>query len=829
MKNGIHFRMLTIGILSIGLFAAPNLLAQITILSEDFPIAIGTYVVTEDDTVDTIVVDLGLPGENQVWQLNQNFPGEFSHQLMVDKSETNFADDFPEANVVGRYAGKLGNLIHSYYFDDTEGLFYTYQLNSPDSLIVQGIGFDHAIVNFNNFKFSYSGPVDITPDLLLCNFPLRYGDSCKTVSFFSVKIDTVLYGNRTELITNVKDSTYSVVDGWGTLILPNASYECLRIKSYISLTEDIYAFGVLLSSKASRTINYNWVAEHYGIVARVMSHHGVVDDNFKIAKQISRLFRFNPELTFSISDTIGAPGDTLNLPVLITDATGLDISEIKMRINYDNTIFSDVGINTSGSLCEGWTTGAFANDSALAVELAGDSPLREAGVLFYLRVVVKATVVEDEKSVFEISEIELREKGPKIMIHHGQFTVKYIYNVMGKINYYSNNLAISSAELIMGDYKCSTDVNGQFALHSIPLGNHELTPAKMGDLKNSIGAFDASMILRYVVGLDTLSPYQKVAADVTGNGQVSALDASNILRYAVGLITKFPVGKDWRFIPSQFEISDDNWSQSPDCIRYTPLMAHQCNQNFKGIIYGDVSGYWSSANQFLAKKFCGVATFEFGEIRKESDSEFFVPVNIKSVADIVSVSLSISFDSNELTFRGIELFGFERQAIYFEKDDNLQIALAGAEKLNLSEEIFQLKFSMINPNRTRNTSIRLINVSVNENLIQINVLNGETQPGPVLPIQFALHQNFPNPFNSNTMITFAIAQSSHVKIEVFNTVGQRVKILLDENLERGEHRVQWDGKGQNDTDAPSGVYFYCLKSSTDTEARQIIQKMILIR
>ena len=829
MRNEIRLMLLTIGILAMSLVAAPNLLAQIAILSEDFPSAIGAYIVTEDDTVDTVEVNIGFPGANQVWRLDQAYPGEFSHQLFVDKFETPFADDFPEANVVSRYAGKLGYLIHSYYFDDSEGLFYTYQLNSPDSLAVQGIGFDHTTVDFKEFKFNYTGPVDIAPDLLLCHFPLTYGDSCKTVSYFSVSIDTILYGNRTELITNVKDSTYSIVDGWGTLILPNASYECLRIKSYIFLTEDLYAFGVLLRSRESRTINYNWVAKQYGIVARAISHHDVMDDNFTIAKQVSRLVLFNPELAFSIRDTIGAPGDTLNLPVLITDATGLDISDIKMQINFDKSILSDIEIHTGGSLSEGWTANAIASENGLAIELAGDRPLREAGILFYLKAVVNAAAVENQKSVFEISEIELREKGPRIKIYNGQFTVKYIYNIAGNIKYYSNNRGISNVELNLSNHKSSTDVNGQFALHSIPLGNHELTPVKIADLKNSIGAFDASMILRYVVGLDTLSLYQKVAADVTGNGQVSALDASNILRYAVGLITKFPVGEDWRFIPSQFEISEANWSKSPDCIRYAPLMAHQRNQDFKGIIYGDVSGNWSSVNQLLMKNFCGIATFEFGEISQGADSELFVPVKIYSTADILSVELNLAFDSNQVTFCGVELMGKDCQAMYYENGDDLQIAVAGAARLNSSEDLFQLTFLMNDPSRAKNTWIRLNNISVNENLIQINVLKGDVQTIPVQPTRFALHQNYPNPFNSNTMIIFAIAQSSHVKIEVFNTIGQRVKILLDENLERGEHRVQWDGKRHNDTDAPSGVYFYCVKSSNETETRQLIQKMILIR
>jgi hypothetical protein len=58
-----------------------------------------------------------------------------------------------------------------------------------------------------------------------------------------------------------------------------------------------------------------------------------------------------------------------------------------------------------------------------------------------------------------------------------------------------------------------------------------------------ISAYDASLVLRSIVGLIDLSERQKIAADVTGNGTVTALDAALILQYTVGLITQFPVQK----------------------------------------------------------------------------------------------------------------------------------------------------------------------------------------------------------------------------------------------------------------------------------------------
>jgi hypothetical protein len=64
-----------------------------------------------------------------------------------------------------------------------------------------------------------------------------------------------------------------------------------------------------------------------------------------------------------------------------------------------------------------------------------------------------------------------------------------------------------------------------------------------GDVSGNgeVTAYDASLVLQYVVGLIELSPEQQKAADITNNGAISALDAALILQYTVGLITKFPV------------------------------------------------------------------------------------------------------------------------------------------------------------------------------------------------------------------------------------------------------------------------------------------------
>ncbi|MCI0496200.1 T9SS type A sorting domain-containing protein, partial [candidate division KSB1 bacterium] len=89
-----------------------------------------------------------------------------------------------------------------------------------------------------------------------------------------------------------------------------------------------------------------------------------------------------------------------------------------------------------------------------------------------------------------------------------------------------------------------------------------------------------------------------------------------------------------------------------------------------------------------------------------------------------------------------------------------------------------------------------------------------------LPTIFHLSQNYPNPFNSTTTICYSLAKREKVTIELFNTTGQRVKILLDEFQPAGQHVIHL-----NVAQLTSGLYFYRIKAGSYSATR----KMILMR
>ena len=93
----------------------------------------------------------------------------------------------------------------------------------------------------------------------------------------------------------------------------------------------------------------------------------------------------------------------------------------------------------------------------------------------------------------------------------------------------------------------------------------------------------------------------------------------------------------------------------------------------------------------------------------------------------------------------------------------------------------------------------------------------ENNPEIYLPDKFALHQNYPNPFNPSTIIKYEISEESRVKLQVFDVLGNEVKILVDEDQKPGSYSVMF-----NAGILASGIYFYRLKTPDFTKTKSMV-------
>ncbi len=105
------------------------------------------------------------------------------------------------------------------------------------------------------------------------------------------------------------------------------------------------------------------------------------------------------------------------------------------------------------------------------------------------------------------------------------------------------------------------------------------------------------------------------------------------------------------------------------------------------------------------------------------------------------------------------------------------------------------------------------------------------EPELPLPQTIELDQNYPNPFNAATAIIYNLPnigpQPARVRLTIYNILGQKVRVLVDEPRSPGKHVAYWDGKDRSGKDAPSGVYLYSLQVSGIDYVKN--RRMVLIK
>ena len=249
------------------------------------------------------------------------------------------------------------------------------------------------------------------------------------------------------------------------------------------------------------------------------------------------------------------------------------------------------------------------------------------------------------------------------------------HSLSGQAIYCENNKPIQNITLNLSGFSSDTTMtieDGTFRFDGLRQGRDFcLEPHKIGAPKQVITSFDASLILSSLVGHNPLGSCDSVAADVTGNNQVSALDASAILRHVVGLDTEELIG---------------TWNLLPQELCYPDLSTDRSDLLFEGIIYGDVSQNWP-----------GIPDSSFPEITVSlphtgaaAGTDFLIFMFASSILDslkIYSYQAQIDYDPNLLHVTALSDTGFvpeEWGPMVYRIDNNnghLNIAKAGSSPL----------------------------------------------------------------------------------------------------------------------------------------------------
>jgi hypothetical protein len=116
-------------------------------------------------------------------------------------------------------------------------------------------------------------------------------------------------------------------------------------------------------------------------------------------------------------------------------------------------------------------------------------------------------------------------------------------------------------------------------------------------------------------------------------------------------------------------------------------------------------------------------------------------------------------------------------------------------------------------------------ISGDDRVLFVNRYEYLSTEGEAVPVEFALHENYPNPFNPTTTLRFDLPKVSDITLTIYNMLGQKVRTFNYQNTSAGYHSVKWNATNDYGDPVGAGVYLYQLQTKDFVKTR----KMVLLK
>ena len=402
-------------------------------------------------------------------------------------------------------------------------------------------------------------------------------------------------------------------------------------------------------------------------------------------------------------------------------------------------------------------------------------------------------------------------------------------NVSGK-TVKENNEEIQSVTVEMKGSEfapVTTNANGQYAFAPMGTGGtYQIIPSKRGDDMNGVSTLDLVMIQRHILGLEKLTtPYKLIAADINKNGKVSASDLTELRKMILGLYTSFPENTSWRFIDAAYKFPDvnDPWvSTLPEQYNIDKLNGSM-DINFVGIKVGDVNG--NASGKILQD---GHLENRSKAIYQMTDRQVvtgeIIEILVYAEANQILFGMQMQITSKDLSIKEIKSGKLNIRTDDYLISNNETVAMSFASgsgnQLQKDEVLFIVKAEVLRSGLL-SEKIALGKEMHNEvyinNSLETKSMNLGWRNNPAQ--EFILAGNNPNPWNTNTNITFELPSDGMVTLKVKDFTGRSVVSQVNQ-FTAGKNTINLI---KSDLGHP-GVYIYELRY----EDKVLTGRMIMI-
>jgi hypothetical protein len=281
-------------------------------------------------------------------------------------------------------------------------------------------------------------------------------------------------------------------------------------------------------------------------------------------------------------------------------------------------------------------------------------------------------------------------------------TVPVRHRVRGRVQYYSSARGVPDVTVSLRGATqdvTQTSTSGAYEFADVAPGTWELAADKASDFGDAVSPLDAAFVLQTVANLRQLDASQRLACDVTGDGQLSALDATRILQLSVGRLTHLPVGdtcgSDWTFVPHPAAMGEQSVVYprvaangcDDGTIRLEELISEAPDQDFHAILFGDCTGNWDAAPAGAGLRRAAART-DMPRIRLGRASidgrRVSIPVVVRAAGRYNAVDMHIAYDASRLTPDQVVLgrrMSSGLTTFYAPSAGSLRVAMASAEPI----------------------------------------------------------------------------------------------------------------------------------------------------
>jgi len=382
----------------------------------------------------------------------------------------------------------------------------------------------------------------------------------------------------------------------------------------------------------------------------------------------------------------------------------------------------------------------------------------------------------------------------------------------GNIHYFWNDSPVSDVKIrwMETDRVTHSDTDGYFEFDGVALeASATLIPSRESENAGNaeISILNAAMIARHVTGIEPFTIEEQIAADINGDSVVNIQDAVTVARLVVGL-------------ESADSTAMGQWHFQPPSIYCDSLITDIDSLCFAAVRTGD---FEFIENDFNTTNGCIAELGQENHLGKFSNTQS--PVIYKPLwiygESVMAGQFSVVWDTSEAELMDIQSHpGFHMSYHCLPNRGEARVALFSPNPENGPVQLFTLIFTA--KRNSEPVNIRIQNAEV----------NGVTLPmtetgiaGALAGMTFEIEDNYPNPFNGTTLIPVSLSEQGHVRLKVFNVLGQEIRTLFQGFKQAGQYRMIWNGRDDAGQDVPSGIYFIVIES----ERNRFVKRMELIR